>query len=245
MAADIRVAIVGDFNPSVPAHRAIPEALRRATEGDEHFAWEWIETADLSADPAKKIGVFHGLWCVPASPYANPDGVLDAIRFVRETGRPFLGTCGGFQHALLEFARAFWGVASPAHAETDPDAHAPIISALTCSLVEVSDELRFVSGSMLGDIYGAATAVEQYHCRYGLSPNFRKRLSSGPLHVAAVDAEGNVRAVELEGHPFFVATLFQPERSALAGQDHPLIRTFVGAVRERARSSTLSRTNAS
>jgi CTP synthase (UTP-ammonia lyase) len=244
MAPDIRVAIVGDFNSSVPAHRAIPEALRRAAEGNEHFGWEWIETVDLSEDPSKRIGAFHGLWCVPASPYANPGGVLDAIHFARETGRPFLGTCGGFQHALLEFARAFWGIASPAHAETDPHSNDPVISALTCGLVEETGELHLVPGSKLAGIYGAATTVEQYNCRYGLNPQYRERLKSGPLRVAAVDAEGDVRAVELEGHPFFVATLFQPERSALAGQDHPLIRAFVGAARERARNSTLAPSNA-
>src|SRR5688572_30632912 len=105
----VRVAIVGDYQPSVVAHRAIPEALRLAGLGDERFVWDWVETADLAADPSEQIASFHGLWCVPASPYSNPNGVLQAIRFVRETGRPFLGTCGGFQHAILEYARSVWG----------------------------------------------------------------------------------------------------------------------------------------
>jgi len=243
MPPTIRVAIVGDYQPSVIAHRAIPEALRRASDGDERFAGIWVETADLAADPAQQLASFHGLWCVPASPYVNPDGVLNALRYVRETGRPFLGTCGGFQHALLEYARAFWGIASPAHAETEPQATDPVIAPLVCSLVEKSGELRFVPESRLGALYGAAAAVEEYHCSYGLSARYRERLRTGPLRVSAVDPDGEVRAVELDGHPFYVATLFQPERSALAERDHPLIRAFVEAVRERARVSTLTRSN--
>jgi CTP synthase (UTP-ammonia lyase) len=47
--------------------------------------------------------------------------------------------------------------------------------------------------------------------------------------MAARDAAGEVRAVELDGHPFFVGTLFQPERSALRGQVHPLLTAFVAA----------------
>ena len=243
MSSTIRVAIVGDFNPSVVAHRAIPEALRIASRGDERFVPEWVETADLAADPSQQLAAFHGLWCVPASPYENPDGVLEAIRFVRETDRPYLGTCGGFQHALMEFARAFWGVASPAHAETDPHAAEPVISPLACALVEKNGELRFLPGSRLAAIYGVATAVEEYHCSYGLSPRYVERLRTGPLRASAMDPGGEVRAVELDAHPFYFATLFQPERAALHGRDHPLIQAFVQAVRKRAGESLLARSS--
>jgi CTP synthase (UTP-ammonia lyase) len=154
---------------------------------------------------------------------------LSAIRFARQTGRPFLGTCGGFQHALLEYAGAIWGVANPAHAELNPDAVDPVIAALTCSLVEESGEIRFEPDSQLAAIYGAPSAIEGYHCRYGLASNYSDRLATGALRVGGRDLEGEVRAVELRGHPFFVATLFQPERSAFSGRRHPLVKAFVDA----------------
>jgi CTP synthase (UTP-ammonia lyase) len=72
-------------------------------------------------------------------------------------------------------------------------------------------------------------AVEGYRCRYGLNPEFLTQLTAGPLRVAAEDRFHEVRAVELDGHPFFVATLFQPERAALKGQIPPLIAAFVRA----------------
>ena len=163
------------------------------------------------------------------SPYANTDGALDAIRVARERRIPFLGTCGGFQHALLEYAGAVWGVHAPAHAELDPSAADPVIAPLTCGLVEQSGTIRFEPGSRLRAIYGSDEAVEGYHCNYGLNPACAGRFATGPLRVAARDLAGDVRAVELDGHPFFVATLYQPERSGLDGRRHPLIAAFVDA----------------
>ena len=228
-----RIAIIGDYNPEVKAHQGIPRALALASEGAGACQGEWVHTSTLGDDAADRLAGFHGVWCAPASPYANTRGALAAIRFARQTGRPFLGTCGGFQHALLEYAEEVWDVANPAHAELDPAAPDPVIAPLACSLVETSDTVVLVPGSRLAAIYGAGSAREGYHCRYGLSARYAGRLSSGPLRVSARDAAGEVRAVELEGHPFFIATLFQPERSGLANRRHPLVSAFVAAARAR------------
>ncbi len=227
-----RIALVGDHRSEVIAHQAIPLALARARdEGQAGIAWVWVGTDTLGGDVAQQLAEFHGVWCVPASPYANTAGALAAIRFARLGERPFLGTCGGFQHALLEYARDVWQLPDAAHAELDPHAANPLVSRLSCGLVEVSGEIRPTPGSRFAAIYGgASTATEGYHCNYGLDPAAAWRLDSGPLKVAARDAAGEVRAIELDGHPFFVATLFQPERAALAARSHPLIASFVHAV---------------
>jgi CTP synthase (UTP-ammonia lyase) len=170
---------------------------------------------------------------VPASPYADMDAALAAIRMARESGRPFLGTCGGFQHALIEYVRNVLGLADADHAETNPEAERMVIAPLACSLVEKAGALRLCAGSRLREIYGADAAEEVYHCRYGLNPRYAGALFGNPatgLRVGATDDAGEVRAVELAGHPFFVATLFQPERSGLRGVAHPLITAFVAAV---------------
>jgi CTP synthase (UTP-ammonia lyase) len=225
-----RIALVGEPHPSVAAHQAIPLALARAAARAEiDLRWSWVETASLGAEPARALEPFQGLWCVPGSPYANTAGVLAAIRHARRRGLPYLGTCGGFQHALLEYAEDCWGVERPAHAELDPRAPDPLIAPLSCALVEAAGGIRLVPGSRLAAIYGAERAEERYRCRYGLSPRYARRLETGPLCVAARDEAGDVRAVELGGHPFFFATLFQPERAELEGRLHPLIAAFARA----------------
>jgi CTP synthase (UTP-ammonia lyase) len=227
-----RIALIGDYNPSVKAHQAIPRALALASGDDVECQWEWLHSTTLTGDPADRLADFDGVWCVPNSPYANTRGILNAIRFARETGRAFLGTCGGFQHALMEYAEAVWGVPA-AHAETDSEAIDPVIAPLTCSLVEQSGELYFAPFTLLASIYGVVSTTEEYHCRYGLNRRSVDRLASGPLRIAARDGADDVRAIELEGHPFFIGTLFQPERSAFSNRRHALIRAFVVAVHDR------------
>jgi CTP synthase (UTP-ammonia lyase) len=228
MSAVIRVGLIGDHDPSVPAHRAIPLALALAAEGTGiPTAHEWVPTNEITDDA--RIAGYDALWCVPASPYRSTEGALRAIHFAREDGRPFLGTCGGFQHAVLEYARSVLGWSDAEHAETHPDAECLVVTPLACALVEAEDAVRFRPGSRLRAAYGTAEAREGYRCRYGLNPAFRDALTAGPLRIAAEDAAGDVRGVELDGHPFFVATLFQPERAALRGEVPPIAFAFLRA----------------
>jgi CTP synthase (UTP-ammonia lyase) len=157
------------------------------------------------------------------------DGALVAIRHARERRVPFLGTCGGFQHAIIEYARNVLGWVDADHAESSPEAALPVISPLACALVETTEKVNLFQGSRLAGIYGTPEIFEGYRCRYGLNPQFRQALLAGPLRAAADDATGDVRAVELDDHPFFIATLFQPERAALTGKRSPVVRAFVQA----------------
>jgi CTP synthase (UTP-ammonia lyase) len=248
----MRIGLIGDKNDAVRAHAAIPRALELVRPG-QPMALVWLPTDRLSHASDADLQPHDAFWCVPGSPYASLDGALRAIRFAREHGRPFLGTCGGFQHALIEYARNVLGLAAADHAESSPEAEMPLIAPLSCSLVGTRGTVRFVPGSALAGIYGAPDAVEGYHCSYGLNPQYRSVLDSqGPLHalralaappirgtrmgppssplrISAHDDTGEVRAVELAGHPFFLATLFQPELSALSGTPHPLVRAFARA----------------
>jgi RimJ/RimL family protein N-acetyltransferase len=224
----IRIGLVGDFDAAVVAHRAIPLALERAGAArGVRLEPVWLPTERLV--DAIDCSAFAGLWCVPASPYRSMDGALRAIRFARERGVPFLGTCGGFQHAVIEYARDVLGWNDAEHAETAPDAAHAVIAPLECALVEATGTVHFGPGTRIASAYGASSALEGYHCRYGLNPAFASQLVAGPLRATARDEAGEVRAVELDGHSFFVATLFQPERAALAGRLPPLVAAFVDA----------------
>jgi CTP synthase (UTP-ammonia lyase) len=142
---------------------------------------------------------------------------------------PFLGTCGGFQHAVIEFARNVAGIATASHAETDPEGEALVIAPLACALRDVGGQVRFAEGSRLHGIYGPNPVEEEYMCGFGLNPGFRGALERHGMRFTGFDPEGAVRAMELPEHPFFVATLFQPERAALHGHTPPLVRAFVHA----------------
>lgn len=222
----IQIALVGDYEPSVPAHQAIPVALDRvASETGLDVQATWVPTTEIGDGVG--LQAFDGIWCVPASPYRNMDGALTAIRFARERQIPFLGTCGGFQHALLEYARNYLGWADAEHAETAPESENAIITPLSCSLVEAFAPIRLRPGSRVAAAYDALETQERYRCRYGLRKELEADVFAGPLKVSGYDEDDEVRAMELDGHPFFVATLFQPERAALEGSTPPLVKAFV------------------
>lgn len=229
MPTSIQIGLIGDYNPAVIAHQAIPRALALAGQAAGiSIHHEWIPTDEI--EDYVRVSPFDGLWCVPATPYRRMEGALQAIRFAREENRPFLGTCGGFQHAIIEYARNVLNWADADHAETAPLSTRAVIAPLSCSLVEKSDTIRFCEGSILATAYGLPEAIESYHCNYGLNPLFLSAIMSKSLVLSAEDNAGEVRAVELKGHRFFVATLFQPERAALAGKVPPIVAAFLKAI---------------
>lgn len=223
------LAILGDYDPNVVAHQGIEASLKLLRDSDPMMAWRWCHTSSLAGDPARQLAEFTGIWVVPASPYQNPDGVFRAIEYARRRKVPFLGTCGGFQHAVIEYARNVLGWRTAQHAETAPDAETLVITPLSCSLVEATGTVVPVAGTRLAALYGKAPDREGYHCSYGLNPAFADRLEQSGLVVAARDDAGEVRALELGDHPWFLLTLFQPERRGLRGEVHPVVRGFVQA----------------
>jgi CTP synthase (UTP-ammonia lyase) len=228
----LTIGLIGDFDASVIAHRAIPVALRMAGEKlDVTVSVEWVPTIGIT--DISRVSRFDALWCVPASPYQSMEGALLGIRYARESGTPFLGTCGGFQHAVIEIARNVIGWADADHAETSPNAERAVIALLECALVEATDSVRLVKGSRIHAAYARDEASEGYHCRYGINPEFLDALTNAGLRIVARSADGEVRALELPSHPFFVLTLFQPERAALRGECPPLVEAFLREISER------------
>lgn len=225
---EVTIGLIGDYDATVPAHQAISLALALASETvDVGVRFEWIPTEELTS--AARVVGFDGVWCVPASPYRSMAGALIGIRHGREGGVPFLGTCGGFQHAVVEYARNVLGWVDADHGETAPQAARQVITLLECPLVEVAAPIRLLPGTRLASAYAADEVMESYHCRFGFNPEFRAALTTGLLRPAAEDQNGEVRGVELQGHPFFVATLFQPERAALQNRPVPIVNAFVRA----------------
>ncbi len=230
MKSSIRIGLIGDFSPHVKAHYAIPRAIELALSGLTCQAEAcWLSTPQLEETTEADLAVYDAFWCVPGSPYESMDGALRGIRFAREHRIPFLGTCGGFQHALIEYARNVLGLTEADHAESNPDAAIPLMAPLTCSLVEQSGTIKFRPGSRIASIYNRLETEEQYHCSFGLNPRYQPLLEQGGMEITGWDSSGEARVFELPGHPFYMGTLFQPERSALQGVAHPLIRAFLEA----------------
>jgi len=231
MHSSIRVGLLGEFNGQQKAHQAISKSLAAVSEGGVETTWVSTD----SVDKGESLAQFHGLWCVPGMPYRSADGAISAIRYARTSHLPFLGTSAGFQYALIEYARHVLGLSEADHQKINPRAAIPLITPLAVGLAGVKARVRFMEGTHLRNAYRAADSIEEYHCSFGLNGRYRRLIESGPLCVSAVDDQQEIRAVELDGHPFFVATLFEPEMSA---GPNPLVVAFVAACRRRQHTQT-------
>jgi CTP synthase (UTP-ammonia lyase) len=231
-----RIALVGDRSANVRAHARIPAVvdalLRRDAIALDPY---WIATPDVAACD---LGRFDAIWLVPGSPYDSADGAIAAVRTARERRIPFLGTCGGFQYALLEFARNVCELPDVENAEVTPEADDHLIVQLECSLKGHEEAVMIVPGTRAAKISGPGRRTERYHCDYGLNAAYLDRLSQGGMRFSGFDDSGRVRIAELPGHPFFVGTLFQPELHGDGTQPHPIIVAMAEAATEHAAATT-------
>lgn len=228
-----RIALVGDRSATVRAHVRIAMMLDALRERDQiDLDAYWIPTTE--ADDADTLRGFDGVWMTPGSPYRSEAGAVAAARIVRESGIPFLGTCGGFQHAMLEFARNVCGLRSARHAETTPGDDKALIAELSCTLAGHEAAINLTPGSRAERLLGTSRTIERYHCNYGLGDGYADLLAAHGMRFTGVDDNGEPRVAELPDHPFYLVTLFQPELAGDGGTAHPIIRGFAQAVTGRA-----------
>ena len=172
--AVMKILLVGDYDQAVVAHQAIPRAIDLAARSLAAKVEQiWMRTAELNPHSMPE---FDALWCVPFSPYEKPELVIAAIKFARENDIPFLGTCAGYQHAVIETARNVLGFESVASLEDDADTPIPVIAPLACKFYDQAEAINIERGSRAGDIYQTERVLEEYHCGFGVKSRFRAYL---------------------------------------------------------------------
>ena len=222
------IALLGEYTPTFPPHVSTNAAIEHSKNLlNVEITADWVSTDDIDH---KLFEQYSGLWIAPGSPYKSMEKTLWAIRYARENNIPCFGTCGGFQHMVIEYARNVLGFKDAQHAEYDPYASSLFISQLACSLAGREMQLEFVPGSRVAAIYGSLSATEQYYCNFGINPDYVDELKQGPMKISSSDAEGEIRIIEHPDHPFFIGTLFVPQARSTPEKPHPLVTAFLEAV---------------
>lgn len=112
---------------------------------------------------------------------------------------------------------------------------------LACPLDSTVEPITLVPGTRMAALYRDATAAESFRCGFGVNPNHVPLLEGAGLRVTARGPEGEVRGVELPGHPFFMATLFLPQLRSTSERPHPVLAGFRDAVTARPPDGPVSR----
>jgi CTP synthase len=171
------------------------------------------------------------------------EGKLEAVRYAREQGVPYLGLCLGLQCAVIEFARDVCGLEGANSSEFDPGTLHPVIDLLPeqKNVTDLGGSMRLgaqpchvAPGTKAAAAYGEQVVYERHRHRYEVNPAYHDVLAEHGLVFSGLSPDGRlVEIIELRDHPFFVAGQFHPELKSRPTRPHPLFRDFVGAARAR------------
>src|SRR5216684_3400215 len=239
----VRIGILGDFNPEFRSHHATNDALQHAAAKLKiEVESQWVPTPSLLEQNANQVlERFDGLWASPGSPYKNAEGMLKGIEFARRRDWPFLGTCGGFQYALIECARNVLGIKDADTAENNSGSKNIVIHPVACAVPDrkkdapklsgLIPEIRLRPGSYLQSFYGKdkVTTKEEFFCNFEVNPEYEWCAMEAGFPIVARGAGGEIRAIESPTHRFFLGTLFQPQLSSTEKKPHPVVLAFVQA----------------
>ncbi len=236
----VRIAIVGKYVNLRDAYLSVVEALRHA--GFHHGAKveiSWVASDDLAEGGREVLERAHGILVPGGFGVRGVEGKVEAIRYARERGVPFLGICLGLQCAVIEFARNVCGLEGANSSEFDPATPHPVIDLLPeqKNVTELGGSMRLgaqpchlVPGTRAAAAYGEQVVYERHRHRYEVNPAYHEELTRHGLVFSGLSPDGRlVEIVELSDHPFFVAGQFHPELRSRPTRPHPLFRGFVGA----------------
>ncbi len=258
----VRIALVGKYVELEDAYLSVSEALRHsAALQDARMQIDWVDSEHLEVgatpeDPSageRARALLHGAdgILIPGGFGGRGiEGKIAAAQIAREQKIPYLGICLGMQIAVAEFARHVAGMEGANSTEFDLETPYPVIDLLP-EQKEVADlggtmrlgadPIKLHAGSRAREIYGEAVIYERHRHRYEVNNLLRKRLTdlpagAGPgLRISGTSPDERlVEVVELDDHPFFVASQFHPEFKSRPERPAPLFRSFVAAALERA-----------
>jgi len=231
----VKIGIIGDYDGR-PSHVATEESLKHSAKKlGIPIEIKWIATVELESSQ-QQLRFLDGLWCAPGSPYKSMNGAMNAIKFARENNYPFIGTCGGFQHAVIEYGKNVLEINALKDFNFNPYEANDYITALSCSLVGQTKHIIIDENSKLSNLYGCTEIIEKYNCSFGLNKSFQNLLNENQFKVVGVDENGEARIMTIEANNFFIVSLFQPQLSSTYEKPHPLVSEYLVAAKKHCES---------
>ncbi len=250
--AEVNIAMVGKYMDLKDSYISLVEALQHGgihtrTRVKIHF----IESTDIESEGTAVLENMDGIVVPGGFGDRGIEGKIQTVRLARENNIPYLGICLGMQVAVIEAARNMAGLEGAMSTEFDRDTPHPVVglitewqdaSGLTEERTEESDmggtmrlggqDVTLVEGSLAARSYGATQIVERHRHRYEVNNNYRDQLSKAGLVFSGLSVDDLVEMVEIEDHPFFLASQFHPEFTSNPRDGHPLFKSYIAAVRE-------------
>jgi len=234
----VEIAICGKYVHLFDAYKSIIESFIHAgAANDVKVNIKWV-----NAEMVEKNGVTEYLCDVDGVLIPGGfgdrgiEGKILAIKYARENRIPLLGICLGLQCVVIEFARNVCGL-DAGSSEFDQDVEHPVIdlmleqrnrSKMGGTMRLGSYPCEIVKGSLASKLYDSVEIDERHRHRYEVNNNYRETLKDNGLMFSGLSPDGDlVEIVELQSHPFFIATQFHPEFKSRPQRAHPLFKGLV------------------
>ncbi len=222
------LSILGDFNVKSETHIATKMAINHSNNYLKNkIKPYWINTQKISKEMIYRS---DGFLIIPNIPHSNLDNIIKVIKFARENNIPCLGTCGGFQFIIIEYARNILGFQNAHHEEYNTNSTELIITKSSCSLRGRRMELNLNPNSKVASLYHMKNIKEKYYCNYKINPKYIQIIKNSSMNIAGIDSEGEIRVIEIDNHPFFIGTLYVPQANSTYQNPHPLLNGFFNAI---------------
>lgn len=235
----VKIGLVGKYVELKDAYKSINEALIHAgVVNDCKVNVEWIHSEDVNDGNAdRKLGHLQGILVAPGFGDRGISGKLEAVRFARERGIPFLGICLGMQCAVIEFGRNVLGLDGANSTEMDSSTAHPVIDFMEDqkgvtrkggTMRLGAYQCKLTKGSRLADAYGSLLITERHRHRYEFNNAYKDAYEKAGMKAVGINPDsGLVEAVELKDHPWFVGVQYHPEYKSTVARPHPLFVGFV------------------
>ena len=236
----LTIGLVGKYVALPDAYISVMESIRHAgaaNGADVHI--ELINSEEVTPETSEKLlGKVDGIVVPGGFGDRGIEGKIEAVRFARENGIPFLGICLGMQCAVIEFARHVLGLADANSSEMEQTPH-PVIDLMeeqkgitakggTMRLGAYPCTLR--KGSKVAAAYGRLNISERHRHRYEFNNDYLAQFEAAGMKAVGVNPDTNlVEVIELENHPWFIGTQYHPEYKSTMLSPSPLFVSFVRA----------------
>jgi len=242
----VRVGLIGKYVSLVDAYLSVVESLNHA--GIYHAAdvqIEWIQAEEVEGLLiGDRLRDLDGIVIPGGFGSRGIEGKIAAAGYAREHGIPCLGLCLGLQCMSVDFGRNVLGLERAHSSEFDPTSPHPVIDLMdsqrdidekggTMRLGAYVAQLR--SGSKVHRIYGEEVVSERHRHRYEFNPRYRQRFEDAGFLCSGESPDGRlVEFIELQNHPFWIATQAHPEFKSRPDRPAPLFRAFIEEALRRA-----------
>jgi CTP synthase len=236
-----RIGIVGKYVGVIDSYKSITEALTHAGISNRcKVELEFIDAEQISGENQERIlGSVDGVIVPGGFGNRGIEGKIAAIRYLRESNKPFFGICLGMQLAAIEFARHRLGISGATSQEFEHSASDPIVH-----LMESQKQVAAKGGTMrLGaypcairsgtrafSAYGKAQISERHRHRLEFNNQYRPAFEkAGVIFSGLSPDESLVEIMEIADHPWFIGVQFHPELKSSPMNCHPLFRDFIAS----------------